>query len=725
LHGGFRKRGGTRGWVYWYPQAGRTAGQEKPAVEWDEGHFEAGHYDTDPSHWHFVRAGAGQTAIVGWTQGGIDPESAHPVKIAGMEGRLWRVKNAEADHGWAELQDVNAPTETRLIRHERIYPVEYAIHAPRPASAKPHAPVWEPGTKPANAPPTGPVIGSEKTLPPYVASTARKGSYLAKVEGGIYPSRDVRRYEPDSDGTPRIVRSRVLYMPDTDKLGLLTEFAPLVRKIARSTSRQFGLDEDAIPDLQSAAMEGMLVAIDSYPGATSFGRHAGSVATDYARLHAAREFAGGIAMPRRHARLLRTFIAAKAQAARTHETGSPSPEDIASAWRIRKRDVHPGLDKDVGRDDAIPMHRYKLIGAQFAPGNDNPGKVEWVERYLQFLDGQHTDRGAAFFDDDSVIFRATESTGAGLADYEKEFIRHAIAEALEPLRNHRVTIGKREWKSDAAQLIQRRLGLDQDPETPFAIARHVPVYWLDRKGTWRQASPRRASRVIDAIADDGLHLAKQALSGEAAGAVERARSAVLTPPTAPHGPTAGERFAALAHAVTREEVRAWRNDERARLRKLRDRYRHESDAEMVERVDGRIAYLNRLGFRRARNIVAQRKLFSAPRSLAWFRTAIPLPVEPEPTKGKHYTAGTMTVTDPSTGRQRQLRVRRLTDIARKSESDTELGSPPPKPTADEAIAARMHAAFPNLSRLLFASDEAMTDAPGPERDGLLELMGYA
>lgn len=729
MHGGFRKRHGS-GWAYWYPKTGRMSGANKPAAEWDETHFLASQFDTDPSHWHFVRAVAGQTAIVGWTQGGIDPQSAHPVKIAGQEHKLYRITNPEPQPGWAELVNVNDASDTHSVRHERIYPVEYGIHVPK-LVARPPAPAWEPGARPTAAPPIGPVTGSEKHLPAYGASTAKHGSYLAKVEGGHYPSRDVRRYEPDADGTPRIIRARTLYMPDMDKLGLLTEFAPLIRKIARNTSRTFGLAHDAIPDLNSAAMEGMLVAIDSYPGGTSFGRHAGSIATDYARLHAAREFAGGIAMPRRHARLLRTFIAAKAEAARTHETGTPSVEEVAKMWRVRKRDVHPGLDKDAGRDELIPMQNYGLRGAQFAPGNENHGRIALAERYLQFLEGQHKEQGAAFFDDDAAIFRATESTGGGLAPHEKDFIRHAVSEALEQLRNHRVTIGRREWRSDAAQLIRRRLGLDTDAETPLTIARHVPVHWLDRKGEWHQVSPRRATDVIDAIVADGLEVAKRALGGEAAGAVTRAQAAVLPVATTPGGPTAGDRFAALAHAVTREEVRAWRQGERERLRKLGTRYRSEGDSEMVARVDGRMRYLNGIGLHRARAIIAQRKLFSTPRALSWFRTAIPLPIEPEAPVGKRYTAGTMTVTDPSTGKQRSLRVSRLTDLSappapsavRKSEAQVE--SDTHEVTADEAIAVRMHAAFPNLARLLFASHDGVVDAPGRERDGLLELMGYA
>lgn len=720
VHGGFRKRHGA-GWIYWYPKTGISSGVRNQPAEWSETHFAEGTYDTDPTHWHFVRAAPGQTAITAWTQGGVDPHSNHPVKIAGIEGRLWRIKNPEHDHGWAELVDVNNVHETRLVRHDRVYPVEYGIRAPA-ATAKPKAPVWEPGTKPEGSEPTGPVIGSEKKIPAWPQSTARAGSYLAKIEGGIYPSRDVRRYEPDADGTPRIVRMRTVAMPETDKLGLLAEFAPLVRKIARSTSRTFGLADDAIPDVQSAALEGMLVAIDSYPGATSFGRHAGSIATDYARMHAAKEFAGGFAMPRRHARLLRTFIAAKATAARSHETGAPTPEHIAEAWRIRKRDVHPGLEKQQGRDDLIPMNRYTLKGGQFAPGNAYPGRVEWAEHMSEFLAGQHKAEGSPFLDD-PAIFGGAESVGAGLPEHEKEFIRYAIGEALDALRNHRVTIGKREWKADAAALIRGRLGLETAPEETLTLAKHVPIYWLDRKGMWRQASPRRASRVVDAIVDDALHFARQSLGGEAAGAIDRARRAVLPTPAAPHGPTAGERFRALARAVTRDEVREWRRSERERLRKLAAAQGDDPEARAL--LAGRLRYLNGIGFHRARNIVAQRKLFSTPRALSWFRTAIPADVQAEAPRGRRYVAGTVTVTDPSTGRQRHLRVQRLQDV-RKSEAESDMqGREVVTPTADDAVFATMQARYPNLCALLFAANQVLADMPGRDRDQVLELMGYA
>lgn len=708
-HGGFRRRQ-AGGWEYWYPSAHGGGQLAAPAPEeassgWSEADLAAGRYDRDPEKWEIVRHGA---EAVGWTAGGVDPESAHPVKVVGRPHELFRVARAEAQVGWAALVNVNTGDEV-LVQHDRVAPVEYRRKsAPQATGAT--GGVYIPPSAPADEPPrgqTGWVAGSSQRLPAFAGSTAREGTALRALEGGQYPSKLRRQFVSDADDVPRLVESRVVAMPDGDKMRLLEEFAPMVRSTAKKVMRRFGLEDSAETraDMQSACMEGLLHAIEEYRGGSSFALAAAFMAQQHAKLHAVREFRGGLYLPKRHGQLLQGFLAARAEAFRLYGH-DPSAREIASAWRLRKRDVHEGLQ--TGREDTIPMGRYSLRAGEIGEGSDRPGKIEWAERYLEFLEGQHSRESEEFFGSERLF---GSGVGAGMGAEERVVNSHALHEALSKLRYFEASFGGQRYRVDASELLKRQLGFGGEPESVKEITRHVAVE-REVGDEWRPMSPRGAEAVVPELAERAIAQARRHLQGEPAGLLERAATRVRQPlPVAP-GPTAFQMFEARARAVTPEQVREWRSRERERLRRLEQRHREHGDRERAEAARRARDQISRLSRRRVRQLVAEHKLMTEPRNREWFRSAIPVPVELH-NPGEHYGHATMTLTDPATGHQKRVRVR---TVSAEDVYKSDAGAP-------DAAVVRFAANFPRLGALLFGSQDADAACASAGRLAALELAG--
>lgn len=706
-HGGYRRRAGG-GWEYWYPGAhGGKPGvsPQEPggaSAGWGEAEFAAGRYDRDPEKWEFVRRGSD---VVGWTAGGVDPGSAHPVKVAGSPHKLYRIARPEAEVGWAALVNVNDPADEVVVSHERVAPVEYrraaAARAPEAAPAPEGAGEQQPPRSQ-----TGWVAGSSQRLPAFAQSTARDGTALRRLESGEYPSKLRRQFAEDADGVPRLREDRVVAMPDGDKMRLLEEFAPMVRSVAKKAMARFALARDAETraDMQSAAMEGLLHAIEEYRGGSSFALSAAFMANQHARLHAVREFRGGLHLPRRHGQLLAGFLAARAEAFRIYGH-DPSAKEVASTWRLRKRDVHEGLR--TGREDIIPMGRYSLRAGDVAEGDERPGKIEWAERYLEFLEGQRSHAGEEFFGSEQLF---GSGVGAGLGAEERVVNSHALHEALDRLRHFEASFGGQHYRVDAGELLKRHLGFGGEPESVKETTRHVAIE--RRVGEeYRAMSPRGAEAVVPELVERAVAEARRHLEGEGAGLLERAATQVREPLPVAAGPSAFQLLEARARSVTAAEVREWRGRERARLRALEQRHRRGGDAERADSARRALARLDRLGRRRARRMVAEERLMSEPRNREWFRSAIPLPIEVE-RRGEEYGHRTMTLTDPATGHQRRVRVRTVRELDDVYKSEA---------AGPDAAAVRFAASFPRLGALLFGSQDAL--AAGLMRHDVLELAG--
>ena len=713
--GGFRRHT-PKGYEYWYPEeqgAGKGARGTEPGKfvprEFSEAEFASGEFDKDPAHWQFVRL-PGQTAIVGWSQGGVDPKSKHPVKIAGREHRLYQIVNAEVEPGWARLRNVNDPEDQPLIQQERVYPVKHGLAA-RKGGAR-TKPVWNPGEAPTG-PKAGPVIGSEKKIPPYAESTAKPGSALSRVESGKYPVRTVRYFAEDADGVPRMRERQAMAMPDADKVKLIKEFAPMVRKIARQTIKSFGIEKtsETEADLQSAAMEGLLHAIDQYPGGVSFARHAKFLSDQYARLHAAREFAGGMSMPRRHARLIRGFIAARAEAARMFETDKPTAEQTARVWKLNKRDIHEGLI--TGKNEPLPMNRYGLRAGDIVTGKEQPGKVEWAEHLGAFIDGQAKAEGSEYFDSGVGLYEGHGVAGVGMSEHEKIIVRHDLDPILEDMRNYKWTEGYRTYKTDAAEIIKKMIGLDGEPQSAAAIAQDISIEFLSQNA-WRPLSERAMRRMIPVVLERALaEIRRRTVLPETKGVIERAVGRAFPEQEAKRGLRWHDSLKARAKALTREEIRTWRHRQREILKRAEQVAIRDGDSIRAKAMRDAHERINSIGLRRARMLAAEFMLRTAPASAEWFRTAEPLPVEVP--KGEAHSSIIVTRTHPVTGAQQRVRVHSLSDLRlRKSEV---FGSVPDM----GVIQMIMH--YPLLSRLVFGSDDPAALAPTLDREVVLELMG--
>ena len=714
--GGFRRKA-AKGYDYWYPEGqgpGKVARGTEPGKfvprEFTEAEFAAGEFDRDPAHWQFVRL-PGQTAIVGWTQGGVDPKSKHPVKMAGREHRLYQIVNAEAEPGWARLRNVNDPDDNPLIQHERVYPVKHGLAPTRRRPAD--KPTWNPGQAPTG-PKTGPVTGSEKTIPAYAESTAKKGSALSKVESGVYPIRMIRYFAEDADGVPRVKERWAMAMPDADKVKLIKEFAPMVRKVARQTIKSFGIEKtsETEADLQSAAMEGLLHAIDQYPGGVSFAKHAKFLSDQEARLHAAREFAGGMAMPKRHARLIRGFIAARAEAARIYETDKPTAEQTAQVWKLHKRDIHEGLI--TGKNQPLPMGRYDLVAGDIKErGKEQPGKVEWAEHLGAFIDGQAKEEGTDFFDRGMGLYEGHGVAGVGMSEHEKIIVRHDLDPILADMRAYKWTEGYRTYKTDASEIIKKMIGLDGEPESAANIAKNISIEFLSQN-EWRPLSERAMRRMVPVVFERAVaELRRRVLRSETKGIIERAIGRAIPEQEVKRGFRWHDSLKARAKALTRVEIQAWRHRQREILKRAEQVAIRDGDQERAAAMRTAHDRIKTIGIKRARMLAAEFMLRTAPASAEWFRTAEPLPVEIP--KGAAHSAIIVTRTHPVTGAQQKIRVHSLSDLRlRKSEV---FGSVP------DIEVIQMIAHYPLLSKLVFGSDDPAALAPTLDREVVLELMG--
>jgi hypothetical protein len=725
--GGYRKRT-AKGWIYWYPTAGGEAGKHAPA-QYGESDFASGEFDTTPSHWHFIRQGSGTGDIYPWTAGGIDPQSHHPVKIAGQEARLYQIANPEGqDHmsGMAQLRDANSG-ETTWVKHDRIYPVEHSRARPKRPGKPRRRVAGDDPTQPPPGPKIGWVPGSETRLQPYPDSRAPKGTILYRVERGHYPRKTMRVWREDADGVPRREEEEVLAMPEGDKVKLLGELQGLLRKAADTARRKFAMDKtpERMEDLHAAAMEGLLHAIDKYKGGYSFAKSASGYAQNHARLQAAREFVGGVGMSTTDARLMPGFIAARTEAGRVHQqaggTGEPPIRLVAETWRVRKRDRHRGL---TGRspkgskqaNQLIPMTRYSLRDGEIVGGKDNPGRLELAEAFTEFLSGQRSE--PLDFGTDSPLLPGAE-TGFGLGATEKLEWRHDLELAMEVLKRHDVVVGSKVYITDGAEILRRRLGLDADPQSARAVAAAVPIYRIQRGGALKQLSPRAAHDVIGPAVEQAIDRIREKIEGPLSGMLETAKTKLVEPQLAPPGPTWKQHLEAEGRKVTREDVRQWRASEREKLRRLEDRARSEGDTDRADYARRTRERIKTIGFKEARRHIAEMRIANRPASREWFRTATPRPVNLIDPRNE-YGSATILMTDPATGRQRHVKIRTIRDFTHGEQAYKSEGG---AGTVPSMAVLRMVTLFPRLARTLYGSDDAMAYVPSRERAAVMEAMG--
>lgn len=754
--GGFRRRRG-RDWEYWYPtlvvprRAHVETGREVP---WGEADLKAGKFDKDAAHWGFYRKYAGRPPI-GWVEGGVNPKSWHPVKEAGFPEKLYQITNPEVDPGWARVRDV-ATGKEKSLRHELVFPVEY-LRAKKPQVSKPSElvkPIVKEPTKVKGKP------ARVVRLPSFPDSVALKGTALFKMEHGYFPMKTVRVRRRFANGEMEVVKKRRVEVDNATKQQLLTEFDGMITNVAKRVKSGFGLrsswmtreggrDQDqTMVELRSAAMEGFLHAIDSYPGAMPFAKHAQFLSREYARMHAAREFAGGIGMSRRHARLLRTFIAARAQAARALEKDDPSPREVAQHWKILKRDLHEGLGPQ--GSEPIPLKPYKLKADRVKVDDTGkraylyrdtvtqPGKLEMAERYHKFLTGQTRAEGSDFLDDSPAVLPAVH-IGVGLSAEDKVIIRNQLERALSGLKEwHVFSPGRRgqrtvSYKANTAEILRRVLGLggDGQEQSTNEVARHVPIYRREGDGEWKRLGDRQARTMIGEFLSQGLSEARARLGDRQAGKLlQQAEERLLPVEVSPKGPTYAHILEARSRTFTPEQVGEWRKRERVRLARLTERLSdgvlafpegpdRDHARDRLEAARAAVRRVDRMGEREVRMRLAQQ---TAPES-AIMRYLATRTVEVEAdSPGFERGWAVITITDPTTGHERRVRMRTFKDLRDPENREDMLpGGHDYRKSADSSdtvptsgmLREALH--FPELTRLLWSSDDPLAEVSTQHR----------
>lgn len=757
------KKGGKRrpkpggGYEYWYPEQKGGGPSKKPTFEWGESKWteaelRAGDFDKDPSHWHGYQKVKGQPPI-GWTKGGVVPSSNHPVKEKGLPHRLFQIVEPNADQGWAKLKDVNNGEE-RIVAHDRVIPVYHDAKKKPPKKDKSKEEPWTPGGDKGKG---GRVSGTSKKarrIPAYEDSNAKKGTALAAMESGVFMRHREVAYEPDAHGTPRRVQREKTHVDSLTKEKLISEFAPLIAKQAKKIKKAFGLKsrytdniggraiDETLADLRASAIEGLLVATERYEGGSAFAPYAKHYIRDHVRVHAAREFAGGVTIPRRFARMLDGYVAARAKAMH-HFGDDPSPEQVAHVWDLRKRHVHSGITKDDPQhSEPVPMGSYKLKKKRVitteegkrkkttvaTDTKEQPGKLALAEQLHTFLTGQATAQGSDFFSDRDAVFPSIHM-GVGLSAQEKVEVRSSLNKLFEGLRDHQITVTKgrqaTDYKADSGEIVDRMLGLSGDLEEQSlnVVAAEVPMY-RKVKGEWRQLNHRQAKAMAPVFLDRALDRLREQLGDSKPGKlIGRAQDHVRPEEQARPGPTYRQRLQARSREVSTEQVQEWRANERARLKRLQGRMADRA-AEMPAGParDHQEALLSQLGSARRRidrmsnrevaMRIAHSKAGEATDQIRRMQTQTVEVDTKDP--NSEYGWAVTTLTDPSTGRQRRVRVRTVRAIRPGDEQLTKADTEP----LDEAITLDM-LRWPRLTALLWGREPIAT----PSRFELETLVG--
>ena len=792
--GGWKKVRGGKIVATWYPgqphpTKAKAKHEEEPG-EWTEAQFLKGDYDRTPSHWEWYDNGSG--GYVAWTDG-IDPKSAHPVKVAGSATHLYRIKNPESEPGWATLVHVETGEE-REVKHDRVYAVRYVpLEARERRAAERKARERREADVPAEAPrrrrkPQGPRFTTPgKKMPVFEGSKAKQGSPIWKVENGVFPWKTVITTREAPDGTRITEKRHEPGIDDTTRQHIVAAFEKKIQREATRIIRGMAIREgsETRADLHMAGIEGVLRAVQTYgvDAGTKMAKETldapltprvVSYIRDYMRLHAAQEIAGGFGVPRRHMRLLQSYVAARADTARELGIDKPTVEQVAARWNLRMDHLHDHLQgKPKGKRD-VPMRPYALKGRvqefEQVVGKDSkgrsvvttkpsgkttikeaskrPGKLHWAQEMESFLAGQKGAAGSEWFDDEAAMFPA-ENIGVGYDPMEKVHAQQQLAAVVSELGEGTVEIGGGGRKkavphsADMGVILQRKLGLHPsslgEPQSIAEIARIVPVMRTKADGSQVRAGYTRAQEVIKELfaqaSEKAQTILKKRGQRDAEFIASRVQEHTLPKQIIKPGPTFRQTVKARMARVTKTEVQRWRERERQRLRGIADRMAERaktdedrSAAQTAKRAVDRISTLNDKEVKRR---IVMHRIASAPMSEEMREAMtrhIEIDVDAMHNPGVEYGWMNYTMSDPSTGAQRRVRIRTFKDLRDPWSKSIRSAKPQLDPRRPLELTTGMLwelSMFPLTMRMLLSGDSPLADAPTEGRSCLDRLMGFA
>ncbi len=290
---------------------------------------------------------------------------------------------------------------------------------------------------------------------------------------------------------------------DALKTRLLVEFDPLVRSQARRAQRLFGLRDEfsteggvttnlTLQDLRVAGVEGLLRAVQAYRPGGSFAALAKMHVRDQARLHAATQ--RGMSLPRRHARALGGFVAARARARRAERVLDPSAAQVAKHWEIRLSDLHDG-----GGAGRIPEGSYEY------GGRSHPGRVEMVREFGELLSAEKGASGS------EVLEVLGEEGGAE----EALTVHDALEQLRARIRSMEVVAGEGRrrvrYRADGMGILLMRHGVGRDsPASVSEVAKEVPIERRTSEG-WERLGDRQSRAMVAKFEAAAMKRAKEVL----------------------------------------------------------------------------------------------------------------------------------------------------------------------------------------------------------------------
>lgn len=530
------------------------------------------------------------------------------------EGALQHLYKASppSGGGWRPVGRKGGYVRTRGAKREYWYPT--TVQKPPRRRPKVRKPQKRPQT--TQGPPKLPE-GRYKSMKA-IESSAPMGSAKWRMETGHYQLIRKRVFTRDQDEMQRRKTAWAPNVDDQTKLELIRDYQPLVKSLAKKLSRQFHLPftQTVLQDMQSAGVEGLLVAIDKYKGGTAF--DPSLVVRDMMRLHASREFLG-FELPELHARNLARYIAARHQASKKLGKTDPTPEEVVPFFDLRKRHVHSGLpaydeSRKIGEHPKTIMKEFELPNGRvvekevrnpkagepiYAPlrneqipnfdgytlpehlgrkGSDEeasdrkrkqqPSKLEWAQMYDSFLKGQ---KGMQVFE--AEVIAPGAGVGYGFSVEDQIVIRHDLQDAA--MKISAMGASEMAMKSypgakkpttyrvrDLGDIVMRRLGVDQEEHSVKALVRSVPIEKKTKSG-WKRVGDRQAETVMQAFVEKGMQqLPKHTVGSHAKRVAQRAQQAIAPTKRAPLGPSYIDVVKREAARLSSSEVERFRRNYR-------------------------------------------------------------------------------------------------------------------------------------------------------------------
>lgn len=377
-HGGFRKPSAD-GWDYWYP--GQHPHETAHRYEWDTSK-RSGTEDIQPGA--LVEVG-GRAGVYRWT----------PEHGAAPKGMTW-VTHLGTGASEAVREDTVHPVRVKAARPPVLPPPPPKRPLPPPPPPK----VWGPGDGPPKPLPAVQEPGpGAKRAAVFEESRARPGSILAKLEGGEYMLGKFRSTRDGGGFHDGIV------VPREDQAAMLDEFAPMIRGVVQKVGKRYHISlgdgqygrTAAHDEIMAGATAGFVESLRHYKGGVPFLVHSGDYAMMFAIREARNEMGAGARIPDRMMRVLGGFAAARGRARSRYGTDTPSPEQVASTWTVRKKDVYTGTADNLGSyadgdkavdqaNEEVPDGPWKIRGPGGKElGEPMPGKLQLVASMGELL----------------------------------------------------------------------------------------------------------------------------------------------------------------------------------------------------------------------------------------------------------------------------------------------------------------------------------------------------